>query len=133
LIVLDGGHNPAAVRVLAESVPREFRYGKLITVLGIMKDKDIGGVVQAIAPISDYLIFSRPDYHRAAAPEEIQGAARPMGKRGEVVCTLKDAVARARELAGQGDMILICGSLFTVGEAMVCLDPVRYGAEEVRW
>jgi dihydrofolate synthase/folylpolyglutamate synthase len=133
LIVLDGGHNPAAVRVLAESIPREFRYGKLITVLGIMKDKDIRGVVQAIGPISDYLLFSRPDYYRAASPEEIQEAAKPVEKWGEVVCPLKDAIARARELAGPDDMILICGSLFTVGEAMTCLDPTRYGADEIRW
>jgi dihydrofolate synthase/folylpolyglutamate synthase len=133
LIVLDGGHNPAAVRVLADSLPREFRYGKLITVLGIMKDKDIGGVVRSIGPISDYILYSRPEYYRAAAPEEIQGAAAPLGKRGEVVCPLKDAIARARELAGPEDMILICGSLFTVGEAMTCLDPERYGPDEVRW
>jgi dihydrofolate synthase / folylpolyglutamate synthase len=133
LIVLDGGHNPAAVRLLAESVPREFRFDKLITVLGIMKDKDIAGVVQAIGPISDYILYSRPDYHRAASPEEIRKAATSLGKRGEVIYPLRDAIARARELAGTGDMILICGSLFTVGEAMTCLDPARYGTDEIRW
>jgi dihydrofolate synthase/folylpolyglutamate synthase len=132
-IVLDGGHNPGAVRVLAASVIQEFRYRKLIVVLGIMKDKDIGGVIRAIGPISDYIIYSRPDYYRAAAPEQIREAALSLGKRGEVVHSLKAAIARARELAGSRDMILICGSLFTVGEAMTCLEPERYGSDEIRW
>ncbi|PKN63872.1 MAG: bifunctional folylpolyglutamate synthase/dihydrofolate synthase [Deltaproteobacteria bacterium HGW-Deltaproteobacteria-15] len=133
LIVLDGGHNPGAVRVLAADVPREFRYRRLIIVLGIMKDKDIGGIVRAVGPIADYLIYSRPDYYRAAAPEEIREAARSLGKRGEIAHTLKAAIARAKEIAGLKDMILICGSLFTVGEAMTCLDPERYGSDELRW
>jgi dihydrofolate synthase/folylpolyglutamate synthase len=98
-----------------------------------MKDKDIGGVIRAIGPISDYIIYSRPDYYRAAAPEQIREAALSLGKRGEVVHSLKAAIARARELAGSRDMILICGSLFTVGEAMTCLEPERYGSDEIRW
>ncbi|RJR45455.1 MAG: bifunctional folylpolyglutamate synthase/dihydrofolate synthase [Desulfobacteraceae bacterium] len=133
LIVLDGGHNPGAVRVLADAVRKEFRYRKLIVVLGIMKDKDIGGVVRAIGPLADYFIYSRPEYYRAAAPEEIREAARPLCKRGEIVQPLKAAIERAKEIAGAKDMILICGSLFTVGEAMTCLDPETYGSDEIRW
>jgi dihydrofolate synthase / folylpolyglutamate synthase len=133
LIVLDGGHNPAAVRVLADSVGREFRYKKLILVLGIMKDKDIAGVVRAIVPKADYVIYSRPAYDRAAAPEEIRQKARSFGKPGEVLSPLKDAIERAKTIAGSEDMILICGSLFTVGEAMTRLAPERYRPDELRW
>lgn len=133
LIVLDGGHNPGAIRVLADAVTREFRYERLITVLGIMKDKDIRGVVRAIVPKSGYVIYSRPEYDRAAAPEHIEDAARPLRKPGEIVQPLKNAITRAREIAGPSDMILICGSLFTVGEAMTCLDPENYRPDEIRW
>ena len=133
LIVLDGGHNPAAVRVLAASLGSEFRYRRLILVLGIMKDKDIAGVLNAILPKADHVIYSRPAYDRAATPEEIQEKGRPFAKPGEVVPTLKKAIARAKDLASPEDMILICGSLFTVGEAMTCLDPERYGSDELRW
>jgi dihydrofolate synthase/folylpolyglutamate synthase len=43
------------------------------------------------------------------------------------------AIAEARALAGQGDMILVCGSLFTVGEALTCIDPETYGTDKIRW
>ncbi len=133
LIVLDGGHNPAAVRVLADSIGREFRYKRLVVVLGIMKDKDIAGVVSAIVPRADYVVYSRPAYNRAATPEEIEEKARSFGKPGVVTHSLGEAIEKAKAIAGPEDMILICGSLFTVGEAMTRLAPERYRPDELRW
>jgi dihydrofolate synthase/folylpolyglutamate synthase len=50
----------------------------------------------------------------------------PLGRPGEVVPHLTDAIEKAKQIAGPNDLILICGSLFTVGEAMAHLDPERY-------
>ena len=46
-----------------------------------------------------------------------------MKRSGEIVAPLSKAIDRAKEMARPEDMILICGSLFTVGEAMTYFDP----------
>ena len=125
-ILLDGAHNPKAARTLAKGLRKGFRYKRLIVVLGVMKDKDIGGLVRAIVPVADYVVYSRPLYARAANPEILMAKARLLGTPGEKIPRLTRALDRARELARPEDMILVTGSLFTVGEAMAYLDPVAY-------
>lgn len=122
-ILLDGGHNAAAMRALAESIKAEFQYRRLILVLGVMKDKDIGQMLKGIVPQSDYVIYTRPVYYRAADPEILMAKAASLETPGEVVSTLAQAIDRAKEMAGPQDLIVVCGSLFTVGEAMACIDP----------
>ncbi|MEW6668510.1 MAG: folylpolyglutamate synthase/dihydrofolate synthase family protein [Thermodesulfobacteriota bacterium] len=133
LIVLDGGHNPGAIRALAATVRRDFRYQRLILVLGVMKDKDIRGILGAIVPMADVVLYTAPAYERAASPEDLMKEARPLRRPGKAVFPLARAIAEAKALAGPGDMILVCGSLFTVGEALTCIDPETYGADRIRW
>ena len=132
LLILDGAHNPEAIRSLARSIKKGFRYKRLILVLGVMGDKDIKGVMRGIVPMADYVIYSRPEYHRAAAPETLKEVAAPMGKPGEILAELPQALQRARELASPEDMILVAGSLFTVGDAMASLDPNKNRPDSIR-
>jgi dihydrofolate synthase/folylpolyglutamate synthase len=130
-IILDGAHNPAAIRELADSVRHDFRYGRLILVLGVMEDKDIGKVIRGIVSMADYVIFTRPDYYRSANPEDLMREAAPLGKPGETLSVIPQALDKARALANPEDMILVCGSLFTVGEAMTYFDPEKYRPDEI--
>ena len=132
LVVLDGAHNPAAMKSLAKSVTTEMKYKRLILVLGVMADKDISRIIRAIVPAADYVICTRPEYYRAAPPETLMKAALPVWKAGEVSPGLPEALKRARETAGPDDLILVTGSLFTVGEAMACLDPDTYHPDKIR-
>ncbi|MBN2124416.1 MAG: bifunctional folylpolyglutamate synthase/dihydrofolate synthase [Deltaproteobacteria bacterium] len=132
LIVLDGGHNPAAVRNLALAVQRDFRYARLFLVLGVMGDKDIRRIVRAIVPLADYVIYTSPDYFRSARPEDLLREAAPLNRPGEILPRIPDALDKARELADPGDMILVCGSLFTVGEALTYLDPASFKPDGIR-
>jgi dihydrofolate synthase/folylpolyglutamate synthase len=124
LIMLDGAHNPQAARELAHSVKEDFSYQRLILVIGVMDDKDIGTMMREILPIADEVIFTRAKYFRSATPERLMQEALPMKKSGETAALLSEAIDRAKEMARPEDMILICGSLFTVGEAMTYFDPV---------
>jgi len=126
LIVLDGAHNPSAIRELAASLERDFEYGRLILVLGVMEDKDIDDMIRRIVSMADYAIYTRPDYYRSADPADLRDAAMPLGKPCEIVRKIPQALKRAKEIAGRQDLILICGSLFTVGEALVTFDPQKY-------
>jgi len=132
LLILDGAHNPGAIRSLARSIHKGFRYKRLILVLGVMGDKDIGGIAREIVPMADHVIYSRPEYHRAATPETLARVAAPMGKPGEIIPQLAEAIQRAREIAAPEDMILVTGSLFTVGDAMAILDSHKYRPDSIR-
>jgi dihydrofolate synthase / folylpolyglutamate synthase len=131
LVVVDGAHNPGAVREVARSIRDSFHYHRLILVAGIMEDKDINSIIGLISPVADYIICTKPDYYRAADPGRIMGQVSAAEKKGEVVETLPAAIARAKSMASSKDLILITGSLFTVGEALTILDPVKYRPDGV--
>jgi len=116
LLVLDGAHNPAAARTLARALER-FTYRRAIVVAGVMADKNVAGVLGPILSRADTVIYTRPDYFRAADPDRL--AAEHPAPRGRtlVAATVAGAVDRARRMAGTRDLILITGSLFVVGEA----------------
>ena len=130
-IMLDGAHNPAAIRALAKSIKAGFKYKRLILVIGVMEDKDIGQLLRGIVPVSDYVIYTRPVYSRAADPGILMAEAVPLQKPGEMIHALARAVDRAREIANPKDLIIVCGSLFTVGEAMRYLIPESYGQDDL--
>ena len=130
-ILLDGAHNPAAIRVLSASIKTDFKYKRLILVLGVMEDKEIGQILKGIVPLSDYVIYTRPVYPRAADPEDLMAEAAFLKKPGEAIHCLTDALDRAMEIAGPKDLIVVCGSLFTVGEAMTYFDSETYMPDNV--
>ncbi|MBN1849193.1 MAG: bifunctional folylpolyglutamate synthase/dihydrofolate synthase [Deltaproteobacteria bacterium] len=131
IIMLDGAHNPMAIQALRDSLRKEPSFKRLILVLGVMEDKDIKGITRGIVPLADYTIYTRPVYYRAAKPEYIQEKAAPLKKPGEVVPLLTTAIEKAKYIARPDDLILITGSLFTVGEALTYFDPKKYKADGI--
>ncbi len=130
-ILLDGAHNPGAARALSEALKRDFKYDRLFLVIGVMDDKDISRILRWIAPLADYIIYTRPKYYRAARPERLMAEGAPFKRPGEIRQDLFSALDRARELADPKDMVVVCGSLFTVGEALTYFDPERYKQDEL--
>ncbi|MBW2095178.1 MAG: bifunctional folylpolyglutamate synthase/dihydrofolate synthase [Deltaproteobacteria bacterium] len=129
-ILLDGAHNPGAARALASALQEEYRGRRVIMVIGVMDDKDIREILKWIVPLGDHIIYTRPQYYRAAAPERLMAEAASFEVPGEIVPALFPALDRARALAHPSDVIVVCGSLFTVGEALPYFDPEKYSAEE---
>jgi len=117
-LVLDGAHNPDGARALAEELPRFFRWERLHVVLAVSANKDVGGVVAPIAALADAVYATRNDSVRSAEPDVVAAAARDAGATTvEVFPTVAAAFAAARDAAGSGDLVLVAGSLFTVGDA----------------
>ncbi len=130
-IILDGAHNPFAIRMLAKAIKKEFAGKRFVLVMGVMKDKDIKGMLSKIVPLAHHVIYTRPLYSRSAPAELLEFYGRKFHKSGEIVSDLKDAINRAGEVAKEEDLILITGSLFTVGEALAYLDPENYRPDEI--
>jgi dihydrofolate synthase / folylpolyglutamate synthase len=117
-LVLDGAHNPAGAEALAEALGEFFRWERLHVVLAVSANKDVEGVVRPIAAIADVVHATRNDSVRSAEPEEVARVARAASSATvEVWPSVADAVGAARATAGRGDLVLVAGSLFTVGDA----------------
>ncbi len=123
---LDGAHNPPAAENLMANLGL-VRAGRspLVMVVGVMADKQVGRILGLLLPAADYVVYSRPVYQRAATPEALRAAAPDGAPPGEIVGELGAAIARAEEIAGPGGVVLITGSLFTVGEARAILTGQR--------
>jgi len=132
-ILLDGAHNPDAAERLAEVIRTQLCYERLILVLGILKDKDIAGICRRLIPLADYAILTAPVSDRAASAEElhavIQGEGLAEGREIAIFPCLADALSHARAHAGERDLILVTGSLYTIGETMSHLGIEPYPSE----
>ena len=123
-LMLDGAHNPAAARVLAATVAG-LTYRKLHLVLGIMADKDVSGIMAPLMPLADEVYLTRPEYSRAASLDILSRAASAYPRKPSLHPNLAGAMAAAQEAAGPDDLVLVTGSLFTVGEARGLLTGTR--------
>jgi dihydrofolate synthase/folylpolyglutamate synthase len=119
---LDGAHNLPAARALVESLDlvRQDRY-PLVMVVGVMADKDISPILEILVSAADWVVFSRPRYERAAEPAILAKSAPKGAPPFELEPELPLAIEKARERAGENGVVLVTGSLFTVGEARAIL------------
>lgn len=117
-VLLDGAHNPGGARTLAAYLRDHFVDRKKVLVFGAMKDKDFEEMLREIGPLVDRIILTRPATPRAAAPSELAPFAPGAAQAGSV----SEAIGMAFGVAARLDLIVVTGSLYTVGEARSVLD-----------
>jgi dihydrofolate synthase/folylpolyglutamate synthase len=122
-IILDGAHNPGGMRVLSEFFRTHHTEKKKILIFGVMKDKAYKKMLEEIIPLVDLIIITKPDMERALSPDVLKPLI-PLSKLSQVnhstvfyTQDVKSALERAKNVAGDNDLILITGSLYTIGEA----------------
>ena len=118
-IVLDGAHNPDGAAALA-ALLRDFADRRIVMILGVSADKDVRALVGPLAARAAHVIATRYQQERALAADELAAIVREVNPEVpvELATDLAHALAAAR---GQGDLIVIAGSLFLVGEARTLL------------
>ena len=120
--VLDVAHNPAAAEALAQTLRGSAQGRSAVTILGMLDDKDVAGVVTPLAELTDHWIAVRADSHRAIEVGELaRQVEAATGKPCETADSMSQALERAVELAGDDEQVLITGSFYTVGAALVIL------------
>jgi len=117
LAVADCAHNPYSARVLRAALEEWFPNTRWVLVFGASADKDIAGMLRALLPITDYLIVTRSEHPRAAAPIELADIAASVGGGAEVAVNVPRALQRALVAMEPGSGILFTGSIFLVAEA----------------
>jgi dihydrofolate synthase / folylpolyglutamate synthase len=113
IVLVDGAHNPAGLERSLEAVQKLAKGRKLVIVFGAMRDKDLSSMLAPLHRVNAPVIFSRIDWHRAAAPSEL---AKLFEGEPETAESSAAALSRAREKAGRDGIVFVCGSLYVVGE-----------------
>jgi len=114
-IVLDGAHNPAAATALAETLRALGERPALV--FGASRDKDVAGVLRALAPVTSSLAATRATLSpRALPPSELAELATELGLNvAGVHDDPRDAVRAATHGRASGS-VLVAGSLYLIGE-----------------
>ena len=118
IILVDGAHNPRAMGLLAESI-REIDHEDLVLVIGVLKDKDVDGMIKEIAGLPRYVVTTEPESERAMSCEDLAKIFKKFDRDCEVFADrdIGSAIERAMDLSGERDMICVTGSLYLVGKA----------------
>jgi len=117
LVVLDGAHNPSGAEALAEAVGEAFLWTRLLLVIGILDSKDAEGIVAALAARASVAYACASSHPGALPAERVAGLCDAAGVPAVPYPSVRDALAAAESAAGDDDLILVTGSLYTVADA----------------
>ena len=122
-VYVDGAHNPDGVEKLCQTMDSLLKDRRIITVMGMFRDKDYAKCIPEIARRSHVFIATTPPSHRALPARET--AALASGK-APLVCIAQRpqmALISALRFAGPDDVVLCCGSLSFLGR---CKETMQY-------
>jgi len=114
VVVLDVGHNEDGIKQIAEQLELS-TYDHLHIVIGMVKDKEVEKVL-ALLPHHATYYFTKAQIPRALEAENLKHKAESLSLHGNSYSTVNDALQAALTNAEKEDMILVCGSVFVVGE-----------------
>jgi dihydrofolate synthase / folylpolyglutamate synthase len=121
-VILDGGHNPAALMRAGAALRELIGSERLIAVFGMLSERDPVLLVAALKTLRpDAVVFTEP----ASAHGHVIEAGRLAGIYGSGASAeprAERALERAVELAGPDGNVLVCGSLYLVGEILALRD-----------
>lgn len=117
LIVCDTAHNEHGIAEVAKQLHSRSNSGKLLCVMGFCEEKDFSKML-ALMPSDAHYIFTKASIRRAASLEKIAEVATALSLDFKVVESVAEAVATAKEMLTEEDMLFIGGSTFVVAEAL---------------
>ncbi len=119
-LILDVAHNPAAARVLADSLQRLPCRGRTLAVFAMLSDKDVAAVVETVSPQIDVWFLATLDEERGLSTDELQLQIDRLNIpiQSHIRPSVRAAYEGALDCATEGDRVLIFGSFFTVSKVL---------------
>lgn len=116
-IILDGAHNPSAWKCLKTVIEKELLFNKLFLIIGVLEDKNISKLLKLLPPLAHKTLFCKPTVERAAGKEILKKYIVFSDNNRLFWYDNPDtALKAALTETTPEDLILVTGSLFTVGE-----------------
>jgi len=117
-VILDGGHNPAAMTKAGATLRELIKGRRLVTVFAMLSERDPNQLLAALQTLRPQAaVFTEP---KSAGDHAVKAAKLKdiYGQNAEAITPAGKALERARELAGPDGNVLVCGSLYLVGEIL---------------
>jgi dihydrofolate synthase / folylpolyglutamate synthase len=110
--LLDGAHNETAMFALCNML-EEFYPDGVPMIFACMADKDYEGMLMRLRPRVREIIFTKAEGRRSKDPAELQ----PLWPNSTTACSTREAIELARAGFKPDDTVVVCGSLYLIGEA----------------
>ncbi|GAB3388905.1 folylpolyglutamate synthase/dihydrofolate synthase family protein [Humibacter soli] len=120
-VLVDAAHNPAGALTLAAALPTFFDFDEFAFVIGILRDKDAHGIIDALAPLAARIFVTQSHSERSTSSDELADHIEEWThEHVESFPDLGDAVEAAREWASaeQRRAVVVTGSIALIGEAL---------------
>jgi dihydrofolate synthase/folylpolyglutamate synthase len=125
-ILVDAAHNPAGAEALAQALRTYFDFDEITVVFGALGDKDIRGIVRALAPVADQFYVTQVRSERALDYLELGDLVREEANEDTtfVYADAEEALVAARDWAAEEPRraVVVTGSIVLVGDAMAIAD-----------
>jgi dihydrofolate synthase/folylpolyglutamate synthase len=114
-IILDVAHNEDGMRMVLNQLKNTGNTGKIHFVMGMVNDKDVMKVLSML-PQNAVYYFTNAHIPRAMPHTELMDKAATHGLTGKSFDNVNDALRAAAQVSVPNDTIIVCGSVFVVGE-----------------
>jgi dihydrofolate synthase/folylpolyglutamate synthase len=120
-VVLDVAHNEDGMKQVLMQINSSMlngQWSKIHVVIGMVKDKEVSKVL-SLLPKDAHYYFTNAHIPRALVASELQLKASTWQLTGDCFDDVNDAIATAKKQAQPNDLVVVCGSVFLVGEVNV--------------
>lgn len=109
---LDGAHNPASAKMLRQTVQQQFPGQRITMIVGILKDKDVVGVLRELEKGSDDFIFVEVEREqkRLMFPEDLVNLSHATHKQ------ISNSVLESVKEKSQENIVIVTGSLYLLAQ-----------------
>lgn len=114
MIALDVAHNEDGIKQLLNQISM-CKYENLHIVFGMVKDKDADKILSLLPKNAEYY-FTKAQMPRALSENELNEKAKNYNLKGQSFAEVNEALKAAIDKALKEDLIVVCGSVFVVGE-----------------
>ena len=120
--LLDGAHNESAMHALCDTL-KEFHPNGVSMIFGCMADKDYEKMLELLRPHVRQMIFTKVPGSRSKPPAELQA----LWPGAHVTDSASEAIAFARAHCKPEETVVVCGSLYLIGEVRSLLESEGHG------
>ncbi len=113
-VLIDAAHNPAGARALADYL-RAITWTDVTLVVGVMRDKDVAGMLSALLPCCSTLVCTTPPSPRALAADALAALAAELPSAPSRIVAIADPAAAMAYACEGHARVVAAGSIFLIG------------------
>ncbi len=117
-VIIDAAHNPHGAEALCRALMGSFAFPRLVCVVGILQEKDVIGIIEALDPVVDHFVVTQSQSDRAISVSDLADAVSAIAgpDRVDSRANVESALERAKEISGVDGGVIITGSITLIGE-----------------